>query len=88
MVQAGPSDHYPVVADFSIPASPDRSLPKKEIQLAQSLLVARRFFPGNLDGFLDPRTRVAIAQYQQSQNLVIDGRLNRQTLDLLLKGKR
>ena len=88
VVQEGTSDHFPVVADFSIPPAADRSLPKKQIQLAQSMLVARHFFPGNLDGYLDPRTRVAIAQYQFSQGLVVDGRLNKQTRDLLLKGKR
>ena len=88
VVQEGPSDHFPVVADFSIPPSPDRSLPKKKIQLAQSMLVARKFFPGNMDGYLDPRTRVAIAQFQFSNGLKVDGRLNRKTLQLLLTGKR
>ena len=88
VVNEGTSDHYPVVADFALPAARDRSLPKKQIQLAQSMLVARRFFPGNVDGYLDPRTRVAIAQYQFSKGLAVDGRLNKQTLDHLIRGKR
>lgn len=55
---------------------------------AQQALKDKGFDPGPIDGIEGPKTDAAIRQYQQQNNLAVDGRLNAQVMDSLgLHGK-
>lgn len=55
---------------------------------AQQALKDKGFDPGPIDGIDGPKTDAAIKEYQQQNNLAVDGRLNAQVMDSLgLHGK-
>jgi peptidoglycan hydrolase-like protein with peptidoglycan-binding domain len=55
---------------------------------AQQALKDKGFDPGPIDGIDGPKTDAAVREYQEKNNLVVDGRLNDQVLDSLgLHGK-
>ena len=55
---------------------------------AQQALKDKGFDPGPIDGIDGPKTDAAVREYQEKNNLVVDGRLNAQVLDSLgLHGK-
>jgi peptidoglycan hydrolase-like protein with peptidoglycan-binding domain len=55
---------------------------------AQQALKDKGFDPGPIDGVDGPKTDAAVREYQEKNNLVVDGRLNDQVLDSLgLHGK-
>jgi peptidoglycan hydrolase-like protein with peptidoglycan-binding domain len=50
---------------------------------AQQVLKDKGFYDGPVDGIYGRKTRMAVRNYQQKQNLTVDGRLDPQTLDSL-----
>ncbi|HEY1213584.1 MAG TPA: peptidoglycan-binding domain-containing protein, partial [Bryobacteraceae bacterium] len=47
---------------------------------AQQALKDKGFDPGPIDGIDGPKTDAAVREYQEKNNLVVDGRLNDQVL--------
>ncbi|KMY66540.1 hypothetical protein AAU61_15460 [Desulfocarbo indianensis] len=78
VVEDGPSDHYPVTALLALQVS-GHGLGPGEIKSAQETL--RGLGLGSLQpsGEMDPATRRAIARFQKTHNLTIDGNLNPET---------
>lgn len=55
---------------------------------AQQALKDKGFDPGPIDGIDGPKTEAAVREYQEKNNLAVDGRLNAQVMDSLgLHGK-
>lgn len=54
-----------------------------QIRAEQQALKDKGFDPGPVDGINGPRTRAALREFQQKQNLQEDGRLGPQTRDAL-----
>jgi hypothetical protein len=55
------------------------ALQQKDIQEIQKSLSDKGFDTGPADGYLGPRTRAGIRQYQESEKLPVTGRLDAET---------
>ena len=55
------------------------ALQQKDIREVQKSLSDKGFYPGPTDGFLGPRTRTGIRQFQKSEDLPVTGRLDAKT---------
>lgn len=53
------------------------------VRNAQQQLKNDGYYTGNIDGIDGPMTRQAIKKYQQSQNLTVNGRLDKKTCEKL-----
>ncbi len=58
-------------------------LDRDDIRRGQQLLAERGFDPGPIDGIVGPRTRAAVAAFQDAQSLPVTGELTRALLELL-----
>lgn len=54
-----------------------------EVEVIQSLLRAKGFDPGSLDGVFGPRTKAAVMDFQKATGLIMDGVVGPQTLGQL-----
>jgi len=86
VVDEGPSDHLPVVALLAM-LVPNNSLGPAEVKQAQGLLQSLGMGPKLQSGETDPPTRRAIARFQESRGLIIDGILNADTWSKLQQAR-
>ncbi len=93
MVKAGPFFIFGaclfVLAACSSKAPPpkgDLPLSQRKIIEIQSVLLARGFPPGPVDGVVGPRTRDALAAYQRTYDLPVSGYIDGPTKAALQKG--
>jgi peptidoglycan hydrolase-like protein with peptidoglycan-binding domain len=64
----------------------DRLLTQGDIQVAQRHLRAFGFDPGPSDGIYTAQTQAAVRAFQATYGLVVSGRLDRQTREMLKVG--
>ena len=57
-------------------------LTRDDVRRGQRLLADQGFDPGPSDGIMGPRTRAAIAAFQEEQNLQATGEMTRSLIDL------
>jgi len=55
-----------------------------DVRQAQQALMDKGIDPGPIDGKMGPRTKAALSEYQQKENLKVTGRLDSQTKDKLI----
>ena len=67
------------VASAADPGNEPMALQQKDIQEVQKSLNDKGFDTGPADGFMDPRTRAGIRQFQESEKLPVTGRLDAET---------
>lgn len=73
---------------FGLSVTPTFAQGSDRTRAAQQALKDKGFDPGPIDGIDGPKTEAAVREYQEKNNLAVDGRLNAQVMDSLgLHGK-